>query len=152
MHDIHENEEEASGRVRDYILTIRINAMSWKDAAEAVFERGGNLSFSGAVEVVGAYDEDRMPTLKEASGTDQPLEPGGYQLVVLRRSYLNDRGNVYESDLMPVSFSEPEAFFDRPDLRGMDPGLDAYIKAQAMEKTLDGSLPTAPSSSLKPRL
>ena len=157
MHDAHENEEEKAHRqVRDHILSIQINAMSWKDAAEAVFERGGDLSFGGAVEALDAYDPDRMPALKEASGTDQPLVPGGYRLVVLRRSYLNSRGNVYDSDLMPVSFSEPETFFDRPDLRGMDPTLSGYIEgfreAEKREQRLEQSWAVPPAAASKPRL
>lgn len=127
-------------RVNDRTMLIHVNAMGWKDAAEGISERSGNLDFSNQERLDGAFDPDKLPTLNEASGTDQEQIPGGYEILVLRRGYLNASGNEVDSEVAILSISEPLPFFENCHLRGMDPALPGYIRADKKQDRLTVTL------------
>ena len=158
MNDDFESIEDESwsvdeDQVDDRTMLVRINAMGWKDAAEGLERRGGDLDFSGCPRLVGYYDPDHMPTLAEAEGRSPEQTPGGYEVLVLRRAYLNANGNATDSAVVALSFSDPQPFFDRPDLRGVDPDLQRFIRSTRREQALDQVLEQEPAEpARKPRL
>ena len=158
MNDDFESMEDESwsideDQVDDRTMLVRINAMGWKDAAEGLERRGGDLDFSSQPRRVGYYDPDRMPTLAEAEGRSPEQTPGGYEVLVLRRAYLNANGNATDSAVVALSFSDPQPFFERPDLRGVDPDLQGFIRSSRREQALEQALEQEPvEPARKPRL
>lgn len=141
-----DHDDDGPDAVDDRTLLVQVNARSWRAAAEGLLDRAGDLDFSGQPRLDGCYDEDRLPTLAEASGIDQPEAPGGYEVLVLRRAYLDERGRTVDTAVAVLSVSEPQPFFEAPTVRGVDPDIDRLIRATGRAERLDRTLEQAPIS------
>lgn len=135
-----DTEEDDLPQVEDRVMLVCLNAMGWKDAAQTIIEKGGDLDFSSNARRVDHYDPDRLPTLEDASGTEQEQVPGGYEVLVLRRAYLNENGNAVDSEVVPLSFSDPQPFFDRSALQSLDSNLPKLMRAMESEEVLEQRL------------
>lgn len=149
-------------QVDDRTMFVCVNAFSAQDAVDLVERRGGDLDFARQPRLVGFYDPDALPSAQGVEGLDQAPVAAGYQVLTLRRAYLDDRDRTIDTVVTALCVSEPEGFFERPDLGHPSAPLAALIRADRQQRGLDdrlpqraadlGAVPAAPPRSARPRL
>lgn len=136
LHEDTNGDDESDPTLEDRTMWVRVNAFSAHDAVALVNGGGGDLDFSNEPRWLAVGDRQAALDAHGARGLDQPAVPAGYQVLVVRRAYLDDRNRTIDSVVAALGVSKPEAFFEQPDLPHPDPGLPALIQAQARRREL----------------
>lgn len=116
---------------KDRRLELTVNAVNGETAVNLAIGAAGDISFLDPGEI--SEDESIDPARELELRSISKL--GGYQLTVIRKSFLSDRsGGEYDAEYGIEDFSGPHPCFESPDLQDTSSQYVSELNAQEIAK------------------